>query len=105
MADLDSSTASQNEPLAGKDWEGKVRETFYRLYVKEDNTLPEVMKAMELLGFRATYGPPVLLDPPGIAGAIMRLLTLQGNVNTSEKSQPGALTRRSKTTRCEQCCA
>lgn len=55
MADLTSSPAPQNEPLAGMDWEGDVRETFYQLYVVEDKTLSKVMEAMELLGFRATY--------------------------------------------------
>lgn len=44
-----------DRPVLAKDWEGNVRQTFYRLYVLEDKTLPKVMKEMqELLGFRAT---------------------------------------------------
>ena len=42
-------------PVSAQDWEGDVRQTFYRLYVTEDKKLSEVMKEMqELLGFRAT---------------------------------------------------
>ena len=42
-------------PVLAKDWEGNVRQTFYRLYITEDKKLSEVMEEMqELLGFRAT---------------------------------------------------